>query len=110
MSHISLFRPHATGAAPTFTVIIVTMAINKPSTTMKSAIIENRKVQLQSYTTAVVYLPDRLKDSAALKIIEMVIIKMPPEYLMLLFLISLLALVLLGISSISLDGLGCIRK
>jgi hypothetical protein len=47
-SHISLLRPQASGAEPTLTVIIVTIAINRPSTMMKSAIIENRNDQAQS--------------------------------------------------------------
>ena len=40
-------RPQASGLAPTFTVMIVTTVIKRPSTTIKSARIEKRKAQAQ---------------------------------------------------------------
>jgi hypothetical protein len=42
VSQKARLRPQASGVAPTFTVMMVTTAINRPSTKMKSAMIENK--------------------------------------------------------------------
>ena len=64
------FIPHASGVAPTFTVIIVTTLMNRASISMKSDIIANRNAQPQLSTIVIVYFPDRLNPSAAPKTIK----------------------------------------
>jgi len=54
LSQKSLFRPQASGACPTLTVMMVTTVIKSASITMKSAKIENRKAQPQLSTKPVV--------------------------------------------------------
>ena len=58
----SRLLPHASGASPTFTVMSVTTAMNRPSTTIKSAIMLKRKDQAQFCTSPLLYFPERPKD------------------------------------------------
>ena len=110
LSHISLLRPQASGAAPTLIVMMVTTDMKRASITMKSAMIANRKAQPQSWTTPVVRVLERLKAYAPQKMQVTVMIRSPPKNFRLLFLISRFALILLGICSKILAGLGCIKK
>ncbi len=59
------FIPHASGVAPTLTVMMVTTVMNRASIRIKSMIIENRKAHPQLFTIVIVYFCDRLKPSAA---------------------------------------------
>ena len=91
-------------------VMMVTTDMKRASTTIKSAMIANRKAHPQSWTTPVVRVFERLKVYAPQKMQVTVMIRTPPKNFRLLFLISRLALILLGICSMILAGLGCIKK